>query len=524
MILTFKAGGNILEIEGGSNPLKNKDGGRITLNMNHADGENVDIVHSIIEPPYPFKDNEFDGIFVRYILDQIPTPHINNVLQEFMRIMNKNSKLITIISKKIDDESIYEIFKKNGFRNIKISKVDYTNDNLVEVFKIGEDVFEREYFEDGTIGYLEYRDFATHHSTLRKILQTHARSVVELGGGRGYITKLLENEDIKALCIDISKHCQMTRATDSFLRYDLTKKPIPLADKQFDLAFSINFFEHIPEEKIRDVIEESIRISKAGFHGIHYDKSPYEETDKDIDITHHTIKPLGWWEDQFKQIDPTYPLILKHPREIEYEKPECQPPITIMPPADTTKTKLNIGCFKDMFYYGWINIDIIDLTDFAKKQGYIYKQIDITQGIPYQDNNVDLIFTSHMLEHITREEGKKFLKECYRVLKPDGIIRISVPDTRLITQKYLDGEIMEYKYINVGVETADDEAEAYYNLLLAGHKTIYDQQALCQILKKTGFQLMPSITPFTSNYETIKKETITTHPNISLIIEANKRC
>jgi predicted SAM-dependent methyltransferase len=135
---------------------------------------------------------------------------------------------------------------------------------------------------------------------------------------------------------------------------------------------------------------------------------------------------------------------------------------------------------------------------------------------------VDYIITNHLIEHLTRGDGKKLLKECYRVMKPDGVIRISTPDARKITKEYIDMKIMDYRYMNVGVEQAEDETEAYYNLLLEGHKTIYCKTSLDNLLKQSGFTLLPSVTPFTSNSTVINSETLTTHPTVSLVIEAKK--
>jgi len=66
-----------------------------------------------------------------------------------------------------------------------------TTDMIIEAHKfVGDfEVFEREYFEDGTIGYKEYRDFATHYSTSSVLLKHKPESLLDIGGGRGYVVK-----------------------------------------------------------------------------------------------------------------------------------------------------------------------------------------------------------------------------------------------------------------------------------------------------------------------------------------------
>jgi ubiquinone/menaquinone biosynthesis C-methylase UbiE len=62
---------------------------------------------------------------------------------------------------------------------------------------------------------------------------------------------------------------------------------------------------------------------------------------------------------------------------------------------------------------------------------------NLLQGIPFEDETFEVVYHSHLLEHFTKKDGEKFLQECYRVLKPEGIIRIAVPDLEQIAKEYL---------------------------------------------------------------------------------------
>jgi len=53
---------------------------------------------------------------------------------------------------------------------------------------------------------------------------------------------------------------------------------------------------------------------------------------------------------------------------------------------------------------------------------------DLSQGIPFPENSVDVIFHSNMLEHLDRSNAEQLLAEALRALKPGGIHRIVVPD------------------------------------------------------------------------------------------------
>jgi SAM-dependent methyltransferase len=53
--------------------------------------------------------------------------------------------------------------------------------------------------------------------------------------------------------------------------------------------------------------------------------------------------------------------------------------------------------------------------------------IDITKPLPFEDNSVDFIYTSHTVEHTTTPDAVRFFAEALRVLKPEGTLRVAVP-------------------------------------------------------------------------------------------------
>ena len=62
---------------------------------------------------------------------------------------------------------------------------------------------------------------------------------------------------------------------------------------------------------------------------------------------------------------------------------------------------------------------------------------DLSKGIPFKNNSIDVVYHSHLFEHIDRKNVKNFLNEVKRVLKPDGIQRIVVPDFYFLCSEYL---------------------------------------------------------------------------------------
>jgi predicted SAM-dependent methyltransferase len=104
---------------------------------------------------------------------------------------------------------------------------------------------------------------------------------------------------------------------------------------------------------------------------------------------------------------------------------------------------LNLGCGSVFSKEdNWTNIDFISSSNDVISH-------NLTKGIPFPNESYDVVYHSHVLEHFSKDEAIAFLKECYRVLKPNGVMRIAVPD--------LEGIITEYqKIIQMGLNNPDD--------------------------------------------------------------------
>lgn len=90
---------------------------------------------------------------------------------------------------------------------------------------------------------------------------------------------------------------------------------------------------------------------------------------------------------------------------------------------------LNIGCGENA-HPDWVNIDIV-----GSLPGTIAH--DVRRGLPFLDSEFEACYCSHMLEHVTRSQARVIVDETYRVLKPNGIVRLVVPDLEQIVRQYL---------------------------------------------------------------------------------------
>jgi SAM-dependent methyltransferase len=99
--------------------------------------------------------------------------------------------------------------------------------------------------------------------------------------------------------------------------------------------------------------------------------------------------------------------------------------------------KLNFGCGTRLAA-GWTNIDFHSDNKFVRR-------VNLLNGFPFPDKHFDVVYSSHVLEHFSPDEGEFLIRESYRVLKVGGIIRIVVPDLEGSCQEYLKALNMDDK-------------------------------------------------------------------------------
>ena len=93
---------------------------------------------------------------------------------------------------------------------------------------------------------------------------------------------------------------------------------------------------------------------------------------------------------------------------------------------------LNVAC-GDIFIddHHWVNID------WAPKNKRIKKR-NLLKPLTFPDNYFDLIYVSHFVEHISRDNVNLFLAEMKRLLKVNGVLRIAVPDFEYLCRLYIE--------------------------------------------------------------------------------------
>lgn len=144
--------------------------------------------------------------------------------------------------------------------------------------------------------------------------------------------------------------------------------------------------------------------------------------------------------------------------------------------------KLNIGA-GPIYLEGWTNIDI----------SHQYKQ-DVYGDVLNMDfNDVDIIYSSHCLEHLEVKDCQKTFSLFYKWLKPGGILRFSVPSLEIAISAYQSGLDLKFLYGAdfKGYYLYDSPCERFNFFMKEWeHKCIYDFSQLRMMLFNAGFTMI----------------------------------
>jgi predicted SAM-dependent methyltransferase len=119
--------------------------------------------------------------------------------------------------------------------------------------------------------------------------------------------------------------------------------------------------------------------------------------------------------------------------------------------------------------------------------------------LPLSDHSVDVLYTSHMLEHLQRAEAVQFLGEARRVLRSGGVIRIAVPDLARYVRHYLStGDANAFVRETGLASSAPRTVLQRLGRVVMGerhHHWLYDGPSLCQLLAQCGFDEATVLAP-----------------------------
>ena len=152
-----------------------------------------------------------------------------------------------------------------------------------------------------------------------------------------------------------------------------------------------------------------------------------------------------------------------------------------------TVRKLQIGSGPNHIP-GWLTTDIV-----PRSNDVVY--LDATQPFPMADGTFDYVFSEHLIEHISWQNGLRMLRECRRVLNPGGIVRIATPDLAVMLGLYReDRDALADRYIEWITDRFLPDIEMYKASFVInnafrnwGHQFLYDEELLEMAMRQAGF-------------------------------------
>lgn len=149
-----------------------------------------------------------------------------------------------------------------------------------------------------------------------------------------------------------------------------------------------------------------------------------------------------------------------------------------------SEINLEIGAGEKEGKNGWVTLDIGNKSDISW---------NLKNGIPFPDESINRLYSSHLFEHLNFKQITLLLKECRRVLARGGIFMICVPNARLYLEAYVnrDSAFWDNKpdywvpaFHNTGTRLDWVNYVAYMD---DEHKYMFDEETLLWLLTNEGF-------------------------------------
>ena len=158
----------------------------------------------------------------------------------------------------------------------------------------------------------------------------------------------------------------------------------------------------------------------------------------------------------------------------------------------TQDPKLHLGCGSKLVP-GWLNADKF------KADADIY--LNLTSRFPFPDATFSAVYSEHTLEHIPTDHVRHVLAECHRILKPGGLLRLTIPDLEIYAAKYAAGDRAFFEpIISKYAEKMEKDRKKYWLVRSPGgafmsrvvrrfyhHQWMYDFETLKSCLEELSF-------------------------------------
>lgn len=149
---------------------------------------------------------------------------------------------------------------------------------------------------------------------------------------------------------------------------------------------------------------------------------------------------------------------------------------------------LNLGCGSQRpLNQEWVNLDNWEGGGHEINEPNFIRH-DLRQPLPFDDGSVDGVLASHLIEHMDCQEAVRLLREARRVLRPGGIVMVSVPDASRFREVHAEDRNENWPRL-FDVTDPKNPIPTWREaaLFFEQHKQVLTEDALWCILVQAGF-------------------------------------
>lgn len=142
---------------------------------------------------------------------------------------------------------------------------------------------------------------------------------------------------------------------------------------------------------------------------------------------------------------------------------------------------LEIGSGRVKGTNGWVTLDMSEGADITW---------DLARPLPFPDQSVSMIYSSHVLEHFQYRDLCRLLSDCLRVLIPGGLFSVCVPDASIYVRGYFDPSVFTNRFFGYKPAIVSDLKMDRLNFIAymdGEHKFMFDTENLLALLERVGF-------------------------------------
>lgn len=175
------------------------------------------------------------------------------------------------------------------------------------------------------------------------------------------------------------------------------------------------------------------------------------------------------------------------------------------------------------------NISVIDQSNynfimFAKNNRI--RRLDVRKKLPFDNESIDLAYSSHMVEHLYRKDAISFLTEIHRILKVGGRIRLVLPDLEKLIELYNQTKDAD-NFMKSSLLYEFEESNLFnkFRMFFLGprrHQWMYNSKSLITLIEAIGFKEIVSLNPGETETDDIGSLNLFEGGVSSIFIEAVK--